>query len=180
MMDGMLRLSSITVQNDYRVRDELHAQTVEHLGDPDSVLATEAIGSSHHGVKSTVLQRQYSKDAGSIESCRLGVFRIGRADAALRSRTVPISAPFTSAYSLVVQAHSRSRLPLNLGSGAEVLRMSDWMVDPPPTVTPAGRSCRSCVPSVPPPNPTGEHDTAHHLRCAPTRTSAHVGAPLRM
>ncbi len=179
MMDGMPRLSSSTVQNDYRVRDELHAQAVEHLDDPDSVLVVEATGSSKHGVKSPVLQRQYSEAVGSIESCRLDVFRIGQAVAAPRSGTALIRAYCTSTYSLVVQAYSQSRLPLNLGSGAEVPRMSDWTVASLPTITPARRSRKICVPPVPPPNPTGEHDTTHHLCCAPTRTSAHAGAPLR-
>src|SRR5215210_2997736 len=56
------------------VRDDLRAYVVEHLGDPDAVLALDETGFLKKGDKSAGVQRQYSGTAGRIENCQVGVF----------------------------------------------------------------------------------------------------------
>jgi SRSO17 transposase len=56
------------------VRDDLRAYVVEHLGDPDAVLALDETGFIKKGDKSAGVQRQYSGTAGRIENCQVGVF----------------------------------------------------------------------------------------------------------
>jgi SRSO17 transposase len=57
-----------------RVRDDLQAYAVEHLGDPGAVLVLDETGFLKKGVKSVGVQRQYSGTAGRIENCQIGVF----------------------------------------------------------------------------------------------------------
>jgi len=57
-----------------RVRDDLRAYVVEHLGDPGAVLVLDETGFIKKGVKSAGVQRQYSGTAGRIENCQIGVF----------------------------------------------------------------------------------------------------------
>ncbi len=47
---------------------------IEHLGDPDAVLAGDETGFLKKGVKSAGVQRQCSGTAGSTENCQIGVF----------------------------------------------------------------------------------------------------------
>ena len=65
------------------VRDDLRDYVVEHLGEPDAVLAADETGFVKKGVQSAGVQRQYSGTAGRTENCQLGVFlcyvsRLGR------------------------------------------------------------------------------------------------------
>jgi SRSO17 transposase len=57
-----------------RVRDDLRAYVVEHLGDTDAVLVLDETGFIKKGTKSVGVQRQYSGTAGRIENCQIGVF----------------------------------------------------------------------------------------------------------
>jgi SRSO17 transposase len=57
-----------------RVRDDLRAYVVEHLGDADAVLVLDETGFLKKGTKSVGVQRQYSGTAGRIENCQIGVF----------------------------------------------------------------------------------------------------------
>src|ERR671916_1233769 len=57
-----------------RVRDDLRAYVVAHLGDADGVLVLDETGFIKKGTKSVGVQRQYSGTAGRIENCQIGVF----------------------------------------------------------------------------------------------------------
>lgn len=57
-----------------RVRDDLRAYVVEHLGDEQAVLVLDETGFLKKGNKSCGVQRQYSGTAGRIENCQIGVF----------------------------------------------------------------------------------------------------------
>ena len=57
-----------------KVRDDLRAYVVEHLGDPEGVLIVDETGFLKKGEQSVGVQRQYSGTAGRIENCQIGVF----------------------------------------------------------------------------------------------------------
>src|ERR1051325_5384075 len=57
-----------------RVRDDLCAYVVAHLGDADGVLVLDETGFVKKGTKSVGVQRQYSGTAGRMENCQIGVF----------------------------------------------------------------------------------------------------------
>ena len=57
-----------------RVRDDLRAYVVAHLGDAPAVLVLDETGFLKKGDKSCGVQRQYSGTAGCIENCQIGVF----------------------------------------------------------------------------------------------------------
>ncbi|WP_442943356.1 IS701 family transposase [Nocardia sp. NBC_00565] len=70
-MQRLLRKADWAVDG---VRDDVRAYVVEHLGDPEAVLAGDETGFLKKGVKSAGVQRQYSGTAGRIENCQVGVF----------------------------------------------------------------------------------------------------------
>ena len=72
--DGMQRLLSTADWDPDRVRDDLRAYVVEHLGDPGGVLVVDETGFLKKGTKSAGVQRQYSGTAGRVENCQIGVF----------------------------------------------------------------------------------------------------------
>lgn len=72
--DGMQRLLASAEWDADRVRDDLRAYVVEHLGDPEAVLVLDETGFLKKGNKSVGVQRQYSGTAGRIENCQIGVF----------------------------------------------------------------------------------------------------------
>ncbi|MDP2753888.1 MAG: IS701 family transposase [Nitrospirota bacterium] len=71
---GMQRLMASASWDAERVRDDLRAYVVEHLGDPAGVLVIDETGFLKKGTKSAGVQRQYSGTAGRIENCQIGVF----------------------------------------------------------------------------------------------------------
>jgi SRSO17 transposase len=72
--DGMQRLLSTADWDPDRVRDDLRAYVVEHLGDPSAVLVADETGFLKKGTTSVGVQRQYSGTAGKVDNCQLGVF----------------------------------------------------------------------------------------------------------
>ena len=56
------------------VRDDLGAQVIGTLGDPEGVLVVDETGFVKKGTKSCGVARQYSGTAGRIENCQIGVF----------------------------------------------------------------------------------------------------------
>jgi SRSO17 transposase len=72
--DGMQRLLATADWDPDRVRDDLRAYVVEHLGDPAAVLVVEETGFLKKGTTSVGVQRQYSGTAGKVDNCQLGVF----------------------------------------------------------------------------------------------------------
>lgn len=56
------------------VRDDVRTYMIEHLGEPDAVLAVDETGFIKKGRHSVGVQRQYSGTAGRIENCQIGVF----------------------------------------------------------------------------------------------------------
>jgi SRSO17 transposase len=72
--DGMQRLLATADWDPDRVRDDLRAYVVEHLGDPGAVLVVDETGFLKKGTTSVGVQRQYSGTAGKVDNCQLGVF----------------------------------------------------------------------------------------------------------
>ena len=72
--DGMQHLLARADWDADRVRDDLRAYVVEHLGDEQAVLVVDETGFLKKGTKSVGVQRQYSGTAGRIENCQIGVF----------------------------------------------------------------------------------------------------------
>ncbi|WP_446221242.1 IS701 family transposase [Nocardia sp. IBHARD005] len=72
--DGMQRLLRKADWDVEAVRDDVRDYVVEHLGDPDAVLAGDETGFLKKGTKSAGVQRQYSGTAGRTENCQIGVF----------------------------------------------------------------------------------------------------------
>jgi SRSO17 transposase len=74
--DGMQHLLARAEWDADRVRDDLRAYVVEHLGDDQAVLVVDETGFLKKGTKSVGVQRQYSGTAGRIENCQIGVFLV--------------------------------------------------------------------------------------------------------
>src|SRR5919199_2946686 len=72
--DGIQRLLNQARWDVERVRDELRAYVVEHLGDAGGVLVVDETGFLKKGTRSCGVARQYSGTAGRIENCPIGVF----------------------------------------------------------------------------------------------------------
>lgn len=72
--DGVQDLLARMCWDADRVRDDLRAYVVEHLGAADAVLVVDETGFVKKGTKSCGVQRQYSGTAGRIENCQIGVF----------------------------------------------------------------------------------------------------------
>jgi SRSO17 transposase len=72
--DGMQRLLANADWDPDRVRDDLRAYVVEHLGDPGAVLVVDETGFLKKGTTSVGVQRQYSGTVGKVDNCQLGVF----------------------------------------------------------------------------------------------------------
>lgn len=56
------------------VRNDLRDYVVKRLGDEDGVLVIDETGFLKRGTKSAGVQRQYSRTAGRIENCQIGIF----------------------------------------------------------------------------------------------------------
>ena len=71
---GMQRLLARYRWDEDGVRDDLREYVVEHLGDEQAVLVVDELGFLKQGKKSVGVQRQYSKTAGKVENCQIGLF----------------------------------------------------------------------------------------------------------
>jgi SRSO17 transposase len=71
---GMQRLLSSSVWDADLVRDDLRHYVVEHLGDPEAVLAIDETSFPKRGDKSAGVQVQYCGTTGQVENCQIGVF----------------------------------------------------------------------------------------------------------
>ena len=72
--DGVQRLLATYRWDEDGVRDDLREYVVEHLGDEQAVLVVDELGFLKQGKKSVGVQRQYSKTAGKVENCQIGLF----------------------------------------------------------------------------------------------------------
>jgi SRSO17 transposase len=72
--DGVQRLLATAHWDADRVRDDLRAYVVEHLGHSDAVLVVDETGFLKKGTKSVGVKRQYCGTAGKREHCQVGVF----------------------------------------------------------------------------------------------------------
>jgi SRSO17 transposase len=72
--DGMQRLLNTAHGDADRVRDDLQAYIVAHLGDPQAVLVVDETGFLKKGEKSAGVAPQYSGTAGKIANGQIGVF----------------------------------------------------------------------------------------------------------
>ena len=72
--DGVQRLLATYRWDADRVRDDLREYVVEHLGGEQAVLVVDELGFLKQGKKSVGVQRQYSKTAGKVENCQIGIF----------------------------------------------------------------------------------------------------------
>ena len=72
--DGVQRLLARYRWDEDGVRDDLREYVVEHLGDEQAVLVVDELGFLKQGKKSVGVQRQYSKTAGKVENCQIGLF----------------------------------------------------------------------------------------------------------
>ena len=72
--DGMQRLLATYPWDADEVRDDLREYVAEHLGDEQAVLVVDELGFLKQGKKSVGVQRQYSKTAGKVENCQIGIF----------------------------------------------------------------------------------------------------------
>jgi SRSO17 transposase len=72
--DGMQRLLSTAHWDADRVRDDLVAYVLAHLGDPQAVLVLDETGFVKKGTKSVGVAPQYCGTVGKIANCQIGVF----------------------------------------------------------------------------------------------------------
>jgi SRSO17 transposase len=71
---GMQRLLVGSVWDAGLVRDDLCRYVLEHLGDPEAVLAIDETSFPKRGDKSAGVQIQYCGTTGQVENCQVGVF----------------------------------------------------------------------------------------------------------
>lgn len=71
---GVQRLLPSAVWDADAVRDDLRTYVLDHLADPDAVLAVDETGDVKKGRATVGVQRQYSGTAGRIENCQVAVY----------------------------------------------------------------------------------------------------------
>ncbi len=57
-----------------RVRDDVRALLVEHLGDPGAVLVVDETGDLKKGSRTVGVQRQYTGTAGKVDNAQVAVY----------------------------------------------------------------------------------------------------------
>jgi SRSO17 transposase len=79
--DGMQHLLARAVWDEDGVRDDVRADVVEHLGDPQAVLVVDETGDLKKGTATVGVQRQYTGTAGRIENAQVAVYLVYTTDA---------------------------------------------------------------------------------------------------
>jgi SRSO17 transposase len=79
--DGMQHLLARAVWDHDKVRDDVRAYIVEHLGDPGAVLVVDETGDLKKGTTTVGVQRQYTGTAGRIENAQVAVYLVYATDA---------------------------------------------------------------------------------------------------
>ena len=72
--DGMQHLLARAVWDAEAVRDDVRGYVVEHLADPDAVLAVDETGDLKKGTATVGVQRQYTGTAGRTENAQVTVW----------------------------------------------------------------------------------------------------------
>jgi hypothetical protein len=72
--DGMQHLLARAVWDHDKVRDDVRAYIVEHLGDPGAVLVVDETGDLKKGTTTVGVQRQYTGTAGRVEDAQVAVY----------------------------------------------------------------------------------------------------------
>jgi SRSO17 transposase len=73
---GREHLLARAVWDEDGVRDDLRADVVEHLGDPEAVLVVDETGDLKKGTTTVGVQRQYTGTAGRIENAQVVVLLV--------------------------------------------------------------------------------------------------------
>jgi SRSO17 transposase len=79
--DGMQHLLGRAVWDHDRVRDDLRAYLVEHLGDPEAVLVIDETGDRKKGTQTVGVQHQDTGTTGHIENTQVAVYLLSATDA---------------------------------------------------------------------------------------------------
>jgi SRSO17 transposase len=79
--DGMQHLLGRAVWDHDRVRDDLRAYLVEHLGDPEAVLVIDETGDLKKGTQTVGVQQQDTGTTGHIENTQVAVYLLSATDA---------------------------------------------------------------------------------------------------
>jgi len=74
--DGMQHLLARAVWDHDKVRDDVRAYVVEHLGDPEAVLVADETGDLKKGTGTVGVKRQYTGTAGRIENAQVAVYLV--------------------------------------------------------------------------------------------------------
>jgi SRSO17 transposase len=74
--DGMQHLLARAVWDEDKVRDDVRAYVVEHLGDPAAVLVVDETGDLKKGTTTVGVQRQYTGTAGRVENAQVAVYLV--------------------------------------------------------------------------------------------------------
>jgi SRSO17 transposase len=74
--DGMQHLLARAVWDEDKVRDDMRAYVVEHLGDPAAVLVVDETGDLKKGTTTVGVQRQYTGTAGRVENAQVAVYLV--------------------------------------------------------------------------------------------------------
>ena len=61
--------------------DDVRADLVEHLGDPEAVLVVDETGDLNKGTGTVGVQRQYTGTAGRVENAQVAVYLVYATDA---------------------------------------------------------------------------------------------------
>jgi SRSO17 transposase len=72
----MQHLLSRAVWDEDKVRDDVRAYVIEHLGDPEAVLVIDETGDLKKGTQTDGVQRQYTGTAGRIENAQVAVYLV--------------------------------------------------------------------------------------------------------
>jgi SRSO17 transposase len=79
--DGMQHLLGRAVWDADALGDDVRADLVEHLGDPEAVLVVDQTGDLNKGTGTVGVQRQDTGTAGRVENAQVAVYLVDATDA---------------------------------------------------------------------------------------------------